>query len=239
MVMVYSRVRVDLEEERFIVVRGFAWDMEKNNFACFDVRRRITGKGEKRYNDDMIGVTGMAAGSIAYRNAVLKVVPSAIWKPIWQEARQTALGDAKTLVSRRAVAFEYLQKFGVGIDRILFALDCKGPEDIDLDRLATLRSMITSIKEDGLEVDVAFPPVETSKPDKTQSSLADRLKEKTGQKPADEPANPDPAPKEKPTTEETSSTPATPPDTVGGQEAGQTKVTPPLAGTKVRVNLKN
>jgi hypothetical protein len=67
--------RVISEEERFVVCRGTAWDIQQNVVIAYETRRRITGKRGNRFSDDMIGVTANAASSIAIRNAILKVVP--------------------------------------------------------------------------------------------------------------------------------------------------------------------
>ena len=61
----------------------------------------------------MIGVTGNAI-SIALRNAILKGVPKACWTDMCEEAaRQTVMGDFKTLGNRRAAAVELFLAFGV------------------------------------------------------------------------------------------------------------------------------
>ena len=167
--------------ETFITVRGFAWDVQANVAVHFEVRRRITDRSGKRYNEDMIGVTAAAAGSIAYRNAVLKVVPAAFWKQLYLEARRVAVGDAKTLVDRRAAALAELAKMGVREDRVFGVLQVKGVEDIGLEELARLRAMFVSIRDEGADVDSMFPlpgsavgsASDASKP--VTAALVDRL----------------------------------------------------------------
>lgn len=149
--------RVVDEDERFVTSRATAWDLETNVAIAFEARRRITNKSGKRYNEDMIATTANAATSIAVRNAVFKVVPSAFWRPIYDAARKVAVGDASTLVDRRAKALAFFQKMGVGIDRILAVLELKGLEDISLDHLATLHGLATAIKDGETTVDEAFP----------------------------------------------------------------------------------
>ena len=58
-----------------VISRGICWDLETNNAAAFETRRRITDKNGKTYSDDMVTVTGNAASAIAYRNAVFSVIP--------------------------------------------------------------------------------------------------------------------------------------------------------------------
>src|SRR5690606_7715376 len=78
------------EDDRFVTSRGTAWDLQTNVAFAFESRRRITDKQNRRYNDDMIGVTANAATSIALRNAVFKAVPSAFWRPIYLRCREVA-----------------------------------------------------------------------------------------------------------------------------------------------------
>lgn len=145
------------EDERFITVRGMAWDLQRNvAFSC-EVRRRITKSNGQRYGDDMIVTTTNAATSIALRNAVLKVVPAALWRPVWEESRQTAAGDIRSIDTNRTNALAAFKKIGVDESRVFALLDVKGHEDIDLERLATLRGLMVAIKEGATTVAEAFP----------------------------------------------------------------------------------
>ena len=72
--------------DKQVISRGTCWDLENNVATAFEVRRSIIGKGGKRFSDDMITVTGNAANSIAYRNAVFSVIPKAIIDKVYQAA---------------------------------------------------------------------------------------------------------------------------------------------------------
>ena len=75
--------------DRDVLVRGTCWDLESNVAIAFEVTRRITNREGKRFDDDMIAVTTNAAGSIALRNAILKVVPKAYWDPITRRSAKS------------------------------------------------------------------------------------------------------------------------------------------------------
>lgn len=150
--------RVVGEDERFVTSRGTAWDLENNVAIAFEVRRRITGRDNRRYSDDMIGVTANAASSIALRNAVFKVVPSAFTREIYLKCREVAVGNAQTLGAKRAAMLEYFQKLGVPPAKVFAMLEVKGVEDITLDHMATLKGLATAIKEGETTVDDAFTP---------------------------------------------------------------------------------
>lgn len=149
--------RVVDAEEREVVAQGVAWDMEKNLRVTIEARRRITNKHGKRYDDDMINVTGNAAASIALRNAIFRVIPRAYIEQIYLRARQVAVGDAKSLANRRGEVLDRLQKLGVALERVLLKLDVKGIEDIGLEQLEVLIGFGTAIKNGDMQLDDAFP----------------------------------------------------------------------------------
>jgi hypothetical protein len=152
--------RVVSEDERFVTAQGFFFDVQRNYAVTFETRRRITDKQGRRYNDDMIGVTSNAACSIALRNAVFKGVPKAFWGRIYDAAKKTAIGDAKTLEARRSEALAYFGKMGVPMDRILLALGVPAIEDVGVDELTTLSGLKTAIKEGDTTIEQAFPIAE-------------------------------------------------------------------------------
>lgn len=149
--------RVVGEDERAIIGRGTAWDLESNTAIAYESARRIVDKNGKRYKDDMVIMTGNAATSIALRNAVLKVIPSPYWRPAYNKAREVAVGNAETLADRRAKMLAYFQKMGVPEARVLAQLEVKGIEDVTLDHLVLLKGIATAIKEGDTSVDDAFP----------------------------------------------------------------------------------
>lgn len=153
--------RVIGEDEEFVTAMGTFADLEQNVSIGYEVRRRITNREGKRYNLDMISTTANAACSIALRNAVLKGVPKAIWKKIYDRARQTIAGDIKTLDSRRAAAMKQFQLMGAKPEQILALLDVKGVDDITLDHLVILRGIYNAIKEGETTVARAFAPPDT------------------------------------------------------------------------------
>jgi hypothetical protein len=170
--------RVVDEGTEFITAQGVFHDLERNVMITMEVRRRITNRDGKRFKADMIGVTGNAACSIALRNAVFKGVPKAFWSDIYDAARKAAVGDIKTLANKRADALAYLQKMGATQVMVLAALGLQGVEDIGLDELATLRGMITAIKEGDTSVEQAFTPKETTAPTSKPKTAAPQAKGK-------------------------------------------------------------
>lgn len=147
------------ENDRFVTARGEAWDLQTNVAIGYEVKRRITDKKQRKYSDDMVVVTSNAAASIALRNAVFKIIPSAFWRPIYLKCRQVAIGKAETLANRRAKMLEYFQRMGAENARVFAVLGVRGVEDVTLDHMATLHGLATAIKDGDTSVDEAFPPV--------------------------------------------------------------------------------
>ena len=153
------QTRVSSEDEHFITVTGVAWDLERNVAKSVDVRRRITKRNGQRFNDDMIVVASNAGGSIASRNAVLQVVPRAYWFPTYEKCRKAAVGDQKTLASRRADALDYFQKMGIERARVFSLLGVAGVDDMTSEHVLQLIGLATAIRDGETNIDEAFPPV--------------------------------------------------------------------------------
>ena len=144
-------------EDKEIVAQGVAWDLEKNLRVTVETRRRITKKNGQRFDDDMITVAGAAAGSIALRNAIFRVVPRAYVDTLYAKIKEVAVGNASTLAARRADVVARLQKIGVPIERIFARVGKVAIEDVGLDELETLIGLGTAIKSGGQQIDQAFP----------------------------------------------------------------------------------
>lgn len=141
-----SGARVIANDGKTITAQGICHDLETNNSVTVEVKRKITDKNGKTFSEDMQVVTGNAACAIAYRNAIFKVVPSALSDEVYDRAREVARGTAETLVVRRNKAVEYFKGLNVKEKQICEVLEVKKIEDIDLDKLATLTGFRAAIK---------------------------------------------------------------------------------------------
>jgi len=181
----------------FVTAQGIARDLERNVTVTFEVKRRITDKKGFRYNDDMIAVTANAAGSIALRNCVFKVVPKAFWDSLYQAARQTAVGDVQTIESRRSNAVLALTRMGIAEDRIYAALGVAGIEDVGPDQLLTLKGLYTSLRDGEITPENAFPAPVAEGEERPAGSRTEAVKAKLVKKQPPAPA-PDPQPEQPP-----------------------------------------
>lgn len=151
--------RVIDNDGKKITSQGACHDLENNVLISVEVSRRITNKTGKTFNDDMQITTGNAANSIAFRNATFKVIPMALVKPVYEQAKRVAVGDATTLSVKREKLFKRFSSMGVETERVLAVLEKASIESVDLDDLTTLIGIGTAIKDGEQTVEEAFPPV--------------------------------------------------------------------------------
>ncbi len=172
---IHVAARVVAAEDKEVVAQGVAWDLERNLRVTVEARRRITNRQGKRFDDDMITMTGNAAASIALRNAIFRVVPRAYVDSLYAKIREVAVGDAKTLSVRRMELVARLQKIGVPLDRILPRVEKASIEDVGLEEVEILIGLGTAIKNGDRSIDEAFPPPEGETSAKARS-LEDKLR---------------------------------------------------------------
>lgn len=149
--------RIIADDGKFLTAQSVVHDLENNVAVSIEVRRRVTGKSGNRFSDDMIAVTGNAACSIALRNAVFRVVPRALITPVYEAAKRVAVGDVKSLTSKRAQIIARLKQMGAKEAAILAAVGAEKIEDIDLARLEVLIGLGTAIKDGETTLETAFP----------------------------------------------------------------------------------
>lgn len=174
--------RVVSDQGEFVTAQGGFHDLQKNVAITFEVQRRIVDKNGKRYKTDMIGVTGNAAASVALRNAILKGVPKALWSDLYTAARRCAIGDVKSLATKRANAIKEFAIFGVSEAQVLKLLGRAGVEDITIDDLVILMGVRTAIKDGDTTPEAAFAGSEPER-----APVAESAPRKSAAKPAPDP----------------------------------------------------
>lgn len=143
-----------------VVVQAVAMDLEKNISISIEKRRRITKKKFKdAIDEDDINLAANACSAICFRDAVFKVIPLALIKPIFEAAKKVAVGDAKTLSDRRIRCMETFAKMGLKQDRVLAKVDCRSIEQITLEHLETLMGLYNAVRDGELNIDEAFPAI--------------------------------------------------------------------------------
>ena len=150
------QTRIIGNDGKTITAQGVCHDLETNLAVSVEVKRRITDKSGKTYSEDMQVTTGNAASAIAFRNAVLKVVPKAVTKRVIDEIKQVALGKAIDLETRRQNMIAYFGKLGVSQTDILTYCGVKRIEEITSEMVFELSGLKNAIKEGTTTVPETF-----------------------------------------------------------------------------------
>lgn len=148
--------------DKQVISRGTCWDLENNVATAFEVRRSIVGKNGKRFTDDMITVTGNAANSIAYRNAVFSVIPKAITDKVYQAAQHFITGDLsdeEKLVARRKKCIDFFKdEYGINEKEVVMLCGKQTVNQIKADQIALLLGIAQSLKDGDTTVDELMKP---------------------------------------------------------------------------------
>jgi hypothetical protein len=158
---------VDVGDE-FITAQGFFYDLEKNMALAFEVMRRITDREGNRYGDDMIGVTGNAACSIAIRNAILRGVPRTAWNEPYQAARSLSIGKGESISTKRGEMLKAFAPLGVDKGQIFGLLGVKGIEDVTIEQMMLMAGILNAIKEGETTVEKEFAIENMVNPDQVR-----------------------------------------------------------------------
>ena len=148
--------RIIGNDGRTITCQGICHDLETNLAVSVEVKRKITDRNGKTYSEDMQVVTGNAASAIAFRNAVLKVVPKAVTKKVINEIKEVALGKSIDLETRRQRMVGYFTQIGVPQSELLTYCGVKSIEQIDNQIVFELRGLANAIKEGTTTVQETF-----------------------------------------------------------------------------------
>ena len=162
--------------DKQVISRGTCWDLENNVATAFEVRRSIVGKNGKRFTDDMITVTGNAANSIAYRNAVFSVIPKAIVDKVYQAAQRCITGDLsdeEKVISRRKKCIDFFKdEYGINEQEVVMLCGKQTVNQIKADQIALLLGITQSLKDGDTTVDELMKPYRKEENKKTVAAMA-------------------------------------------------------------------
>ena len=171
------QTRIVGNDGRTITAQAMCHDLETNTAVSKEISRSIMTKGGRTYSQDMQIVTGNAASSIAFRNAVLTVIPKAITKKIINEVRAVAMGQTIDLEESRRRVIAYYTKAGVKPEQLLHYLGIKAIDEIDQRMIFELRALRNAIEEGTTSVKETFID-----PEKEAQAAAEAVKNATNAK---------------------------------------------------------
>lgn len=148
--------------DKQVISRGTCWDLENNVATAFEVRRSIVGRNGQRFSDDMITVTGNAANSIAYRNAVFSVIPKAVTDKVYQAAQHFITGDLSDedqLIARRKKCIDFFKdEYGIKEEEVVLLCGKQTVNQIKGDQIALLLGITQSLKDGDTTIEELMKP---------------------------------------------------------------------------------
>lgn len=168
------QTRIIGNDGRMITAQAMCHDLESNVAVCKEVSRSIVTKKGYTFSQDMQIVTGNAASSIAFRNAVLAVIPKAITKKIINDVKAVAMGQTIDLEQSRKNVIAYYNRAGVKTEQLLHYLGVKAIDEIDQQMIFELRALRNAIEEGTTTVKETFID-----PEKEAAAAAEAVRKAT------------------------------------------------------------
>lgn len=180
----YGNIRVSAmvveQTPRFVRCAGIAHDLESNYAGKSEcIESTVTREGQP-YSERQRALVAKVCLAKAYRDAVFKVVPKALAKPILKAAEALATQADKPIEQRREKAKAWISKLKIDENRVLAALNVKSWDQVSGDHLVKLTGLKTAIGDGDENIDTVFPPIgagQTNSPKQTGTQQA------TGQTP--------------------------------------------------------
>ena len=189
----YGNIRAEAKvvqiTDKQVISRGTCWDLENNVATAFEVRRSIVGRSGQRFSDDMITVTGNAANSIAYRNAVFSVIPKAITDKVYQAAQHTITGDLSDedkIIARRKKCIDFFKdEFGISEQEVVMLCGKQTVNQIKANEIALLLGITQSLTDGDTTVDDLMKPYRKEETKNTIAAAAAEAAKKAAAKKED------------------------------------------------------
>lgn len=175
------QTRIIGNDGKTITAQGICHDLETNTAVSVEVKRSIIDKKGNTYSENMQVTTGNAASAIAFRNAVLKIIPKAVTNKTIEEVKKVAIGSTKDLKTRREGCIASFVAKGISQDVLLSYLEIERIEDIDSEMLFNLAGLYNSIKEGMITIEEIFGEVSQKQQGKTALEKAKAAKAKAMQ----------------------------------------------------------
>lgn len=168
--------RIVEQTPRFVKCEGVCHDLESNYAGKSEIMESTVNKDGIPYSERMRAVTAKVALAKAYRDAIFKVVPRALCKPVAEAAKKVAKGTGKPLEERRKRVQAWISTLKIAEERVFAVLGVDGWSDVGEDELMILTGLKTAI-QDGDTIDETFPRIES--PEAAKS----KVPQQPGQKP--------------------------------------------------------
>lgn len=186
----YGNIRVQQRikqiTDKVIVAEAVAFDLETNYAVCVEARRSILDKNGVRYKESVVETNAMAILAVAERNAILKVIPSAIIDKVYKEAFTLVNGDlsdeAKLVIARDKAIKYFKDLYGIEEVDVLRIVNVKTVEGLKAEQIADLRGYIQALKDGELTIEELVEKHKPKLTDEQKNKIADAFKPKEDEK---------------------------------------------------------
>ena len=176
------QTRIIGNDGKTITAQGICHDLQSNVAVSVEVKRSIRNNKGATYSEEMQVVTGNAASAVAFRNAVLKVVPKAVTKRACQRIKDKALGVAIDVHKSWQDSVLAFQQLLVTEAHLLYYLGINSKDEVTAEHIQTLRGSWTAIKEGTATAKELFiEPYDQAQKSKEVASEAKNTKDFIGQ----------------------------------------------------------
>lgn len=151
-----TAARIIGNDGKVITAQGVCHDLETNTAVSVEVKRRITDKDGRTYSEDMQVVTGNAACAIAFRNAVLKIIPKAVTGKVINEIKEVAFKGGFNPVDSYNKWADYFKKAKVTEPMLLYYLGINDRSEYDREQHQQLIGVYNAITEGQTSVKECF-----------------------------------------------------------------------------------
>lgn len=152
---VRAAARVIENDGKKVTCQGICIDLESNVAISVEVQRRITTRSGQTYGEDMQIVTSNAGNAIALRNAILKLIPGAIIKQVFDKAKQASIGNGSILIKWQN-AVKVFTNWSVTEAELLWYVERTSTKDLEDDDVVKLRGLLTALKDNDTSVQDTF-----------------------------------------------------------------------------------
>lgn len=165
----YGNLRIEAkvvgETDKHVRCQAVAWDIENNIAVKVEVLRKITDKYGKKFNDDMVTVTGNAGNAIALRNAIFTIIPKAVVDTVYDAAQQKITGDVsdenKLKAKRNSVVSQLKDAYKLKEEDVLNAIGKSSINHVTAEDIVILTGIDQAIKDGDTTPQEAFFPTKT------------------------------------------------------------------------------
>lgn len=165
--------RIIAIDETHVTAEALCFDLENNYAMSASVKRSIRYKSGKKFNNDLITLTGNAAAAIALRNAIFAVIPRGYSNKVYKAALHVITGDVSDKVKLKAEALKVVKgmqdAYNVSEAEVLGAINRPTINTISAEDLVTLYGIGQAITDNELSVDNAFRAKQQAAPARSES----------------------------------------------------------------------